>query len=104
MKQTLIIFVFILISSSSIGQWHYKYCEVDNINHCTAEEFQYLWQKVNKNIKTGAILTPVGTTSIAVGWAASAHLQTQDSFMLEFMAIPVGIVLNLIGIPATLSF
>ena len=84
------------------GAWYYNTCKVTDINNCTPEEFQCLWTKANKLKKAGTTLTLVGTalaTVTGVAWAIDPYSWA----IIGAFAVPAGILLDLIGIPCSVT-
>jgi hypothetical protein len=84
------------------GAWYYNTCQVTDINHCTPEEFQCLWTKADKLKKAGTTLTLVGTalaTVTGVLWVIDPY----SWGIIGVFAVPAGILMDLIGIPCSVT-
>jgi hypothetical protein len=57
---------------STKSQWYFKSCGVTDINNCSLDEFECLWERAEKNVRTGKIITGIGV----LGLGASALLVT----------------------------
>ena len=68
MKETLL-FLFVIFSAlhSADAQWHERFCGVTDINNCTTEEFDCLWESANNISRTGRTITKIGFISVGVG-------------------------------------
>lgn len=68
MKNILLLFFGLFsVSFPAEAQWHLRSCGVTDVNYCSSEEFECLWEVTEKNIRKGGLTTAVGVTSIVVG-------------------------------------
>lgn len=49
------------------AQWYKRKCQVTDINNCSPEEFDCLWETASKNVRTGVITLGIGTSLIVAG-------------------------------------
>ena len=104
----LIIFILSFVNAVNAqyeNKWYYRHCDVIDINNCTPEEFECMWNKATKNVRTGAILTGVGTP-LTISGAIFIFLYSNGIYNgsdgLTWVLIVggiVGVVFNLVGIP-----
>ncbi len=95
-------FLILLGSNTLNAQWYTRSCDVLNVNECSSEEFECLWNKASKMSKTGAIVTIVGTSAIAGGGlligiaAGNGHAGFAWTGVTFIMG---GILIDIIGLP-----
>jgi len=102
-KALLLITIIVSFLYSADAQWHLKACSVADIDNCTPEEFQCLWEKASKNVRGGKIATIVGSSCIVGGIVVTALGYTPSGdmghFLLGGFLIISGVIVDAIGIP-----
>lgn len=108
MKQALLFLIIIAsVIISAEAQWHYESCGVTDIDKCSLEEFNCLWETATKTVEKGT-----GRTILGIAGLTGSFLLVRGAFAGEFggpgialLAIGSGIA-GIIGIfsgPAYLS-
>jgi hypothetical protein len=102
-KALLLITIIVSFLYSADAQWNIKACGVTDIDNCTPEEFQCLWEKASKNFRGGKIATIVGSTCIVGGIIVYALAYTPSGDMGHVLIggalVISGVIVDAIGIP-----
>lgn len=99
MNKIILALAICLISTLySNAQWNYKSCGVLDINYTTSEEFECLWNVSTSMVRSGAILTAIGTSLVIVGLVNLAHSSLYDISDVGMVSVAGGIVIGVIGI------
>ena len=101
MKRTLLLIIFILsFLSATDAQWYNRSCGVTDINNLTPEELECLWGSATEEIRVGAILVVIGTSSVIVGTILVIVDGGGARGTLLFLG---GLTANIISIPVLLT-
>ena len=106
MKKALLLVSLIFSGLYAVdAQWSYKSCGVVDINECTSEEFECLWERATKNVRVGAITTGIGvagigTSILMVTLIMGAEIDSGPvSAIFTYLSFGAGIVGVIIGPP-----
>ena len=97
----LIVLILSLINATD-AQWYHRKCGVIDLNNCTTEEFECLWDKAMKNVRVGLITTAIGISSIVIGYFAWNTGWDNNKDFLESSGTLLGMggsLTTLVGIP-----
>ena len=95
MKTLIIAISLITISFSADAQWYYKECQVTDINDCTPEEFECLWNSAVKKSNRGALSILIGSASVVGGVAliGNAVLYSEEYIAAYLFIGTIGTIL-----------
>ena len=118
MKRALLLFSVILsimnsadaqllsVLSSANANWSFRSCGVTDINNCTSEEFECLWEKATKNVRVGSIISGIGfvgigSTVLLTTLSLGAEIDISDPFWagLVYLSIGTAIIGSILGLP-----
>ncbi|MFC2098550.1 hypothetical protein ACFLSP_02275 [Bacteroidota bacterium] len=111
MKKTVLLLIFILsFFNTTYAQWYERSCGVTDINTCSLEEFECLWNKSTNKLVIGAATSVIGT-SIIVGtviWISNFDTGPESEFVtvgliIGSLGLGIGLVLNGVGIPIMIT-
>jgi len=100
MKALIIVISLITISFSANAQWYYKECQVTDINDCTLEEFECLWNSATTKSYQGMRRILLGSACIIGGVfiMGSADLYGEEYLAAYLSVCTIGTVLFVNGI------
>jgi hypothetical protein len=99
----------LILLNTTNAQWYYRSCGVADLNNTTEEEFECLWNKAQRNVRSGTITTIIGTSIMCVGLiVVNASVPTEGELFAEgdaygILILAVGIIINAIGIPILIT-
>jgi len=100
MKKILLVFLIVLLfSNAADAQWQNRSCGVIDINACSMEEFECLWNKASKVAHGGAVTTIVGSSIIVAGGIIGLVGRSEDAVWTGLFFGMVGLFIDIIGVP-----
>ena len=108
MKQTLLVFTLLFLGLHSAGaQWYTRKCEVTDLYNCSYEEFNCLWLKASKGVRTHAIITGAGLV-----FAGTTAIVGPQAFMwggtfynvATFISFPAAVIGIFWGTPGLITW
>ena len=98
-KILLTIIVVLLYSNATNAQWHNRSCGVIDINTCSNEEFECIWNKASKLARGGAITTVVGTPIIVAGGIIGLAGGSEEAVWTGVFFGMAGLFIDIVGAP-----
>lgn len=98
-KALLLLVVIFAVLSSAQAQWYTKSCNVADLNACSNEEFECLWNKASKITRVGSISTVVGTSLVATGILTSAFSSSETGAWTGVFIATSGVIIDALAIP-----
>jgi len=100
MKNILIILLVVFFySNTANGQWYNKSCGVIDINTCSMEEFNCMWNKASKTAHRGAVTTIIGSSIIGAGGVIALIGGSEEAVWTGLFFVMTGGFIDIIGVP-----
>jgi hypothetical protein len=104
-KAILAIMLSVLLVNMIPAQWYERKCGVIDLDNCSDTEYECMWNRATKVVRTGAITTIIGTTSIIAGILVlnDASMDIVSTIFIGGFGTIGGIMLDCIGIPVWIT-